>query len=96
MKHPPYFRIRGKKIYLDVIVSPGAKQDKIVGIYGDRLKISISAPPVDGKANKHLLNYLAKVFSCPKTNISLESGETSKRKTISLEGIDWKIVNCLP
>ncbi|MCL4115596.1 UNVERIFIED_CONTAM: hypothetical protein GTU68_058643 [Idotea baltica] len=58
---------------------------------GDRLKIAITAPPVDGKANKHLVKFLAKQFKVAKSQINIVSGETDRDKTVQIEA-----PGCLP
>lgn len=72
----------GDRLTLNVRVQPRASKDEIVGIQGDRLKIRITAPPVDGKANAHLIQYLARVFDIPKTRISLLGGESGREKRL--------------
>lgn len=65
---------------LDVHVQPRAAKDEIVGTHGDRLKIRIVAPPVDGKANRHLIGFLAEVFQVAKRDVVLLAGETGRDK----------------
>jgi len=65
-------------------VQPKASRDVLVGLYGERLKVQISAPPVDGKANKHLLKYIAKTFGVAKTRVALIRGESSRQKTLEI------------
>jgi len=65
-------------------VQPGASRDALAGRYGERLKVQISAPPVDGKANKHLLKYIAKAFGVAKTRVTLVRGESSRQKTLKI------------
>ena len=69
-------------------VQPGAKQSQLVGLYNQRLKIQLKATPVDGKANQALTAYLAKLFNCPRSAISLKNGTNQRRKTLLIEGID--------
>ena len=57
--------MESNKIILDVYVQPGAKQSKIVGIYDGNLKIRLQAPPIEGKANKMLLKFIAQLFKVP-------------------------------
>jgi len=59
----------------------------VVGPHGDALKIRITAAPVAGAANKHLLKFLAKRFKIPQSQLSLKSGATSRAKSIAIEGI---------
>ena len=72
------------KLLLRILVQPKASRDEIAGVQGDALKIRITAPPVDGKANKHLIAYLAKTFGLPKTRLQLLSGESSRKKLIAI------------
>jgi len=72
---------------LTVHVQPGAKTTGAVGLYNDALKIRLSAPPVDGKANQALIDYLAKYLGVPVRQISLESGQQSRRKRLRIQGI---------
>ena len=69
-----------------VRVYPGASKNEIVGVQEDALKIRISAPPVEGKANKALINFLAKQFRVKKSEIEIVSGVTSRAKTIHIVG----------
>ncbi len=71
-------------IILDVRIQPRASKDEIVGFHGNRLKIRITAPPVDGKANQHLIAYLASVFKVPRRDIVLLAGETGREKRIKV------------
>lgn len=65
---------------LNVHVQPRAGKDEISGLHGDRLKIRIKAPPVDGKANQYLTEFLADAFGVAKRDVVLLSGETGRDK----------------
>lgn len=67
---------------LRVFLQPKASRDQIVGLHDNELKIAITAPPVDGQANAHLLKYLSKLFKVPKSSIVLEKGELQRHKQI--------------
>jgi len=69
-----------------VRVQPGASKNEIVGIQEDVLRLRISAPPVEGKANKVLIGFLAKQLGVKKSEIEIVSGHTSKTKTIQIVG----------
>ena len=71
-------------LFLDIHVQPGASRDMLDGIHGERLKIRITAPPVDGRANAHLLRYLAGVFAVPRRQVTLAAGESGRRKRIRI------------
>ncbi|RLA40901.1 MAG: YggU family protein [Gammaproteobacteria bacterium] len=81
----PHFQWKDSQtLLLHCHVQPKASRDALVGLYGERLKVQISAPPVDGKANKHLLKYIAKEFGVAKTRVSLIRGESSRQKTLQI------------
>lgn len=69
-------------IRLRIFLQPKASRDQIVGLHDNELKIAITAPPVDGAANAHLLKYLSKLFKVPKSSIVLEKGELQRHKQI--------------
>jgi len=71
-------------LFLKVRLSPKSSSDKVLGLMGDRLKISIAAPPVDGQANAHLKKFLAKQFRLAKSSVTIVSGEKTKDKTICM------------
>ncbi len=72
----------GEDLILRLYLQPKASRDQIVGLHGDELKIAITAPPIDGKANSHLTKYLAKQFKVAKGHIEIEKGELSRHKQI--------------
>ena len=76
-----------KGVILRVQVQPRASRDEVVGPHGDGLKIRITAAPVAGAANKHLLKFLAKKLRVSRSQMSIASGATSKAKSIVIEGI---------
>ena len=65
-------------------VQPKASRDKIVGLHDDEIKIAITAPPVDGQANSHLIKFLSKQFKVAKNQISIEKGETGRHKQVRI------------
>lgn len=77
-------------ITIDVLIRPRSSRDEIVGMHEGRLKIKISAPPVDGKANERLTEVLSKAFRVSKSNVEIIRGKSSKLKTVRLTGIDMK------
>jgi len=74
-------------VVIKVQVQTRASRDEVVGPYGDSLKVRVTAAPVAGAANKHLLKFLAKQLKIPQSQLSLKSGATSKTKSISIQGI---------
>jgi len=69
-------------------VQPRASKTKLVGLHGDRLKIAVASPPVDGKANKEIVKYLAKSLGIPQKGLVLKSGEQSRQKVIAILVLD--------
>lgn len=70
----------GKILRLKVI--PNSSKNEIIENEDGSVKIKLTAPPVDGKANKCLIEFLAKTFKVPKTSLEVIKGQTSKEKTI--------------
>ena len=71
-------------LVLRIHLQPRASKDEVAGLYGNAFKIRITAPPVDGKANQHLIRFLARCFHVPKNRVSLLSGESSREKRIQI------------
>ncbi len=81
-----WYRWEDQDLILRLRIQPKASRDAFVAPYGeDEYKITITAPPVDGQANIHLIKFLAKQFGLPRSRISLESGETSRSKSLRLK-----------
>lgn len=87
MAPPSWLIVKNQDILIDVHTQPGAKRSAIVGEYGGRLKIAITSPPVDGKANSALIAFLAKKLALPKSAITIVGGETSRQKRFLIRGI---------
>jgi uncharacterized protein (TIGR00251 family) len=68
-------------------VQPRASRNAIAGTIGDAVKLAITAPPVDGKANEAVVKYLADLFGVPKSNVVIVSGETGRNKLIAIRGM---------
>ncbi len=79
-----WYRWDGGDLILLLHIQPKARKDEISGPHGDRLKIRITAPPVDGKANKHLIKFLAESFDVPAARITLESGDSGRDKRVRI------------
>ncbi len=75
-------------IVIQVRVVPRASRDGVAGLLDDAVKIRLQAPPVEGKANKALLRFLADALDLPARRVSLLAGDQSRHKRILLAGID--------
>jgi hypothetical protein len=69
-----------------VRVQPRAARTAITGMMGEALKLSLSAPPLDGRANAALEEFLAEVFSVPRSAVQVLTGERSRNKVIRIAG----------
>jgi len=69
---------------LNLHVQPKASKDEWAGLHGDRLKLRIKAPPIDGRANQHLLKFIAGEFGVSKSSCILVSGESGREKRIAV------------
>ena len=75
-----FYQWQDKDLFLKLHVQPRAKENKIIGIHDDTLKLKIKSPPVDNKANKEIVSFLANEFSLSKSNVELVSGQLSRDK----------------
>ncbi|MGB9197631.1 MAG: DUF167 domain-containing protein [Terriglobales bacterium] len=68
-------------------VHPRAKKNAITGEIGDALKVALTAPPVDGKANAACIEFFAKLLNVPRSSVNIASGETSRNKVVRIMGL---------
>lgn len=78
---------KGDGIVLRVKVVPGASRTKVAGVLGDRLKVSVAAPPEDGKANRAVCELMAQVFGVSLREVAIIEGHTQPRKSVSVDGV---------
>lgn len=76
-----------KGVTFAVKVQPRARRNAIIGRVGDALKLALTAPPVDGKANQAVIEFFAELFAIPRSSVSIANGETSRNKIIRVAGI---------
>jgi uncharacterized protein (TIGR00251 family) len=74
-------------VTLCVKVVPRASKNQIVGIEGDALKIRLNAPPVEGKANDALIEFLANALGVHRAQIEIVTGHTARRKIVRVRGV---------
>jgi uncharacterized protein (TIGR00251 family) len=70
-----------------VKVHPRARKNAITGSLGDALKLALTAPPVEGKANQACVKFLADLLDVPRSSITIAAGETSRSKLIRVSGL---------
>lgn len=79
-----FYRWEGNTLHLFIRVQPKASRDEWAEVQEDRIRVRITAPPVDGKANQHLLKFLAKAFGVAKSEIQIKNGETGRNKHVCI------------
>jgi hypothetical protein len=77
----------GGGVTFAVRVMPRSSRDEIVGLYGDALKVKLTAPPVEGAANLALIEFLAKHLGVRKSAVSILGGDRSRNKIVRVDGI---------
>lgn len=76
----------GVRVHL--FIQPKSSKNEVVGVHNGEIKIKITAPPIDGRANEGLIEFLSDHFDIPKRNVLLVKGETGRHKTVDLIGIE--------
>ena len=84
---PSWLHDQGDVVLLDVIVVPRASRNRVVAVYDDRLKVQLTAPPVDGRANEALVRFLASELEVARAQVEIVGGPSSRRKTVRLRGV---------
>lgn len=81
----PWLKKNKESISIALHVQPNARKTEIAGLHGDRLKIRISVPPVEGKANRELCRWLARQLGVNRSHISLITGEGCRDKLVRIK-----------
>jgi uncharacterized protein (TIGR00251 family) len=74
-------------VTFEVKIHPRARKNAITGELGDSLKLSLTAPPVEGRANEACINFLANLLKVPRSSVTIASGQNSRRKVIRVSGL---------
>jgi hypothetical protein len=82
-----WLRDDGDGVLLFIRLQPGARRSALCGEHGGRLKIAISAPPLDGRANDALTEWLAGQLGVARRQVSIAAGAHSREKTVRIDGI---------
>jgi uncharacterized protein len=80
----PFFLPTSQGYILRLTVVPGAQRTQVVGLYGDRLKLRLAAPPEKGAANRELIDFLARSLNLPKSSLKLTLGARSRSKVVAV------------
>ena len=79
-------------VWFAVKVHPRAKKDAITGELGDALKVSLTAPPVEGGANEACIEFFANLLKVPRSSVNIASGQASRNKVIRVAGVSREYV----
>lgn len=82
-------------LIIKIYIQPSAKKNAIIGLHGENLKIKIKAPPVDDKANRELISFLADYLHVPQNTIEIVNGQHSRNKLVRLKNAGVAIENIL-
>ena len=74
----------GRDLVLEVRVQPRASRSEFAGLHGDRVRVRLQAPPVDGRANAALIEFLAAAFGVPRARVSIEHGLAGRDKRVRI------------
>ena len=80
-----YYSYQGEDLLLRLYLQPKSSRDQFVGEHGEELKITITAPPIDGKANTHLIKFLSKQFNVAKNAVIVERGLQNRHKLVRIK-----------
>ncbi|KTD10924.1 hypothetical protein Lgra_1890 [Legionella gratiana] len=81
-----WYKREAESLILHLYVQPGAKKTEIVGVHENELKIRLNTPPIEGRANKELLKYVAQMFKVSPSQVTLKRGAKSRHKTLWVIG----------
>ena len=70
-----------------VRVHPRAKKNAVTGVLGDALKVSLTTPPIEGRANEACIEFFAKLLKVPRSSVTIASGQTSRNKVLRITGL---------
>lgn len=83
-----WLRATADGVALDVLVQPRASRPRLGPIHGDRIKVAVTAPPVDGEANAAVIELVAKALGVARGAVVVTAGQASRRKTLAIRGVD--------
>lgn len=80
---------------VDILVVPRSSRTAVGPMVGDRLRVAVTAPPVDGEANAAVIEALAGAFGVRRSAVTIVQGERGRRKTVAIEGADRAALDAL-
>ena len=82
-----WFRWADHDLLLEVAAQPGAKRNEFLGLHGERLKVRLQAPPLEGRANIALTDFFSECFAVPKNRVRIEQGEHGRQKRVRIRAV---------
>lgn len=82
--------LENNKLVLNVYVQPRASRNRVAGMHGNAIKVCVTAPPVDNKANEAVINLIADLFKVPKSTVSIKSGRQGRNKKVIIINLALK------
>ena len=82
--------LQNKSLALNIYVQPRASKNRIAGMHGDSLKVCVTSPPVDNMANKAVIQFIADLFSVPKSAVSIKSGKQGRNKKVLISNLTMR------
>jgi len=79
---------QGDSVVFAVKVHPRAKRERISGVVGDALKVELTAPPIDGRANQACIRFFAEFLKVPRSSVTIAAGTNSRNKIIRVTGVN--------
>jgi len=83
-----YLRVTAEGVALDLLVQPRASRARLGPVHGERVKIAVTAPPVDGAANAAVVELVARALGVARGAVAVVAGASSRRKTVAVRGVD--------
>jgi len=83
----PAIRAAEEGVIVEIYVQPRASRNEIAGMHEGRYKVRLTAPPVEGEANKECIRFLAKRLNVPRSSVSIVQGLKSRSKTLLIRGV---------
>lgn len=81
------FQERDDGVSFSILLTPRASKTEIYGLQGGSIRIKVSSPPIENKANLECIELLAKVFNTAKSGVSILKGHRSRRKEVHIQGL---------
>jgi len=85
-----WYQIGRDGVIIQIHAQPGASRTEVAGLYGDCLKVRLASPPVDGKANECLIDFLAERLGVKRAQVTITRGLSSRRKNVFVATVGFR------